>query len=166
MAEALAAQLGSPRYELREAATKRLAQLGADAIEPLLAAAAGENLEVTARAIRAIRGIYESEDDTTFDAAEAALEHLADSPNRSAAQRAAAILAPPEQFSTPETERLRLRRWKRAIARIRDLGGIVEALDPNGLDKELAEVLPEEYFFLTVTLERGWQGGKRGAGQT
>jgi len=52
MAASLVSQLGNPKYEIREAATKNLEQLGIDAIEPLLAAAGGENLEATCRAIR------------------------------------------------------------------------------------------------------------------
>src|SRR5262245_9653078 len=93
-AVALASRLGKPRYEVREEATRKLEQLGIDAIEPLLAAAAGDNLEVISRAVRALTTIYDSEDDATFDAAEVALEQLTESSNRAAAQRAAAALAP------------------------------------------------------------------------
>jgi hypothetical protein len=162
MAASLASQLGSPRYEIREAATKTLEQLGIDAIEPLVTAAGGENLEAIGRAIRALRTIYESGDDATFDAAETALEQLAESSNRSAVQRAAAVLAPPDHFPTPETERLQMRRWRRAIARIRDLGGIVEAADQKGSEKDLAEISSDELIFPMVTLEKGWQGGAGG----
>src|SRR5438552_11534916 len=80
LAAALAARLGSPQFEVREEATRKLEALGADAVEPLLAAARGENLEVTCRAIRALSSIFESDDDNTFDVAEAALEKLAESP--------------------------------------------------------------------------------------
>src|ERR1700693_3802479 len=53
-AAALIGQLGSPRFEVREEATKKLEQSGIDAVGPLLAAAGGDNLEVTCRAIRAL----------------------------------------------------------------------------------------------------------------
>jgi hypothetical protein len=72
------------------------------------------------------------------------------------------ILAPPDHFPTPEIERLQMRRWRRAVALIRDLGGIVEAADPNGSEKEPTEISPDELIFLTVTLEKGWQGGGGG----
>ncbi|MGE5192989.1 MAG: PDZ domain-containing protein [Deltaproteobacteria bacterium] len=162
-AGALVLQLASLRYEIREEATKKIEQLGIDAIEPLLAAAAGENLEVTCRAIRALGAIYESEDDATYDAAEAALEQLADSPNRSAAQRAAAVLSPQELFLTPEADKRRLRRWKRAIVRIRELGGIVNAVDPaTGQTREIADHFLDESPQLMVVLEQGWKGGGAG----
>src|SRR5579871_1674039 len=69
-AAALIAQLGSPRFEAREEATKRLEQAGIEAVGPLLAAASGDSLEVTCRAIRALGAIFDSEDDATFDAVE------------------------------------------------------------------------------------------------
>jgi hypothetical protein len=162
MAASLVSQLGHPRYEVREAATKNLEGLGIDAVEPLLAAAGGDNLEAIGRALRVLRVIYEAGDDTAFDAAETALEQLAESSNRSAAQRAAAILVAPNQFLGPDSERLQMRRWRRAITRLRELGGLVEATDPNGNEREPNEISPDELIFPTVTLEKGWQGGSGG----
>jgi hypothetical protein len=124
MSAALVPQLGNPRYAVREEATRKLSQMGSDAIESLLVAARSENLEVISRAVRALGTIYEAEDDATFDAAELALEQLAESSNRSAAQRALAILSPPEPAWPPDTDRRRFRRWKRAIERIRELGDL------------------------------------------
>src|SRR5262245_56753976 len=46
---ALVARLGDPQFTLREEAAKKLEQAGIDAVAPLEAAAAGENLEVTCR---------------------------------------------------------------------------------------------------------------------
>ncbi len=161
-AAALIPQLASLRYDVREQATKKLAALGIDAIEPLVAAAAGENLEVTCRAVRALGAIYESDEDATFDAAEAALEQLAESPNRSAAQRAAAVLSPQELFWTPDADKRRLRRWKRAIVRIQELGGIVKSVDANGQSREIADLSPEEAPYLMVKLVEGWKGGGAG----
>ena len=162
-AASLIPQLASHRYEIREEATRKLEKLGIDAIEPLFAAAAGENLEVTCRAIRALGMIYESEDDATFDAAEIALEQLAESPNRSAAQRAAAVLSPQELFWTLDADKRRLRRWRRAIARIRELGGIVSARDATtGQTREIVDPSGDEAVQLTVIIEEGWKG--EGAG--
>src|SRR5262245_62104024 len=161
-AAALASRLGNPRYEVREEATRKLEQLGIDAIEPLLAAATGENLEVISRAVRALTTIYDSEDDATFDAAELALEQLTESSNRSAAQRAAVVLSPQDALLTPETDQRRLRRWKRAIVRIRELGGVIKRIDPNGMDKDVLEASPEEYPSLMVILDETWKGGGTG----
>jgi len=158
----LASRLGNPRYEVREEATRKLGQLGVDAIEPLLAAAGSENLEVVARAVRALTAIYDSEDDATFDAAEVALEQLTESSNRSAAQRAAMALSPQDALWTPETDPRRLRRWRRAIVRIRELGGVVRRVDPNGTDKDPLEAAPEEYPSLMVRLDEAWKGGGAG----
>jgi hypothetical protein len=162
-AASLILQLASLRYEIREEATKKLEKLGIDAVEPLFAAAAGENLEVTCRAIRALAAIYDSEDDAAFDAAEIALEQLAESPNRSAAQRAAAVLSPQELFWTLDADKRRIRRWKRAIARIRELGGIVNAVDSaTGQARQIAEPSGDEAVQLMVVLEAGWKGGGAG----
>src|SRR5262249_30382766 len=157
----------SPRYNVREEATTKLEQLGIDAIGPLLAAASGENLEVISRAVRALAVIYDSEDEATFDAAELALEQLAESSNRSAAQRAAVVLAPQDALWTPETDKRRFRRWKRAITRIRELGGEIRRLDQNGRadqnnnEKDILDA-PGEYPSLMVVLNERWTGGGAG----
>src|SRR5262245_55143334 len=54
MAAALIPRLGNPRHAIREEATKRLSELGTDAIESLLVAARSENLEVISRAVRVL----------------------------------------------------------------------------------------------------------------
>jgi hypothetical protein len=105
-------RLGDGRYEIRENASKQLAHSGREAIAPLYAAAAGENLEVTWRAVKALAQILDSDDEATFDAAEESLERLEASTNPSAARRAAAAL---------ETQPSR--RWKRALARFEAAGG-------------------------------------------
>ena len=125
-------QLGNPRFEIREEATKKLEQAGIEAVGPLLTAAAGDNLEVTCRAIRALGAIFDSDDEALFDAAEVALEQLAESSNRSAAQRALTILAPQDLHGTPGSDSRRYRRWKKAIVRIRALGRIVKQLEASG----------------------------------
>jgi hypothetical protein len=155
------AQLGSPRFEVREEATRKLEQAGIEAVGPLLAAASGDSLEVTCRAIRALSAIFDSEDDATFDAAEAALDQLAESPNRSAAQRAQIILAPQDLNGSGFDER-RYRRWKRAVIRIRELGGIVKPMNPADADEEITEMPPEKPIMLHVVLGEGWKGGTAG----
>lgn len=148
----LIAQLGSPRFDVREEATKKLEQFGADAVAPLLAAAGGDSLEVTCRALRALGAISASDDIATFDAVEAGLEKLSASVNHSAARRSSALLSS-----------LAHRRWRMAILRIRDLGGIVRRMDlAPGQEKEILDSLPEEYVLPTVILTDTWKGGGAG----
>ncbi len=157
-AAALIAQLGSPSFELREEATKKLEQAGIDAVGPLLTAASGDSLEATCRAIRALGVIFDSPDDATFDAVEAALEQLAESPNRSAAQRAQMLLSPQDLNGAIGIDDRRHRRWKRAIIRIRELGGIVKPMDPSLADEEITEMPPDKPVWLHVVLDEGWKG--------
>jgi hypothetical protein len=118
---ALVARLGDPQFTLREEAAKKLEQAGIDAIAPLEAAAAGDNLEVTCRAVRVLSRIFQSQDEGTFDGVEAALERLEESSNRSAARRASDALVLQSA-----------RRWKRAAARIHELGGELQWSDQEG----------------------------------
>lgn len=145
-------RLGDPRFEVREEATRALEQGGIAAIGPLREAAAGENLEITCRAIRSLASIFDTSDDATFDAAEEALEQLEASANRSAARRAAVALA-----SQP------VRRWKRAVVRFNLLGGGVKWKGRN--DMELPEPNPElggELVPTHVILKEKWSGGGGG----
>ncbi len=158
---ALISRLGSPQFEIREEATRKLEQFGIDAIEPLLAAAGGENLEVTCRAFRVLGTIYDSDDATTFDAAEAGLEKLATSSLRSVVLRARAILSPQDANWPPQPDSRRIRRWKRAISRIEALGGLVPRKQREGdfrnAELEFGGIFPE-YIMLTEE----WKGGDAG----
>jgi hypothetical protein len=114
-------------------------------------AAAGENLEITCRAIRSLAAILDTNDEATFDAAELALEQLEASTNRSAARRAAVALA-----LHP------VRRWSRAVARFNLQGGGIKCsdraetgrLDP---DPEFGKNVPTH-----VILGENWTGGSAG----
>lgn len=145
-------RLGDPRFEVREQATKALEQAGIAAIAPLRDAAAGENLEVTSRAIKSLAAILDTDDEATFDAAEAALEQLEASSNSSAGRRAFAALA-----SQP------VRRWSRAVARLNLQGGGIKPRTrgesgPPELHAETGGVaLPE-----SVILGPNWNGGEAG----
>jgi hypothetical protein len=145
--------LGDPRFEVREEATKKLEQAGLAAIVPLHEAAAGENLEITCRAIKSLGAILNSEDDGTFDAAEAALEQLEASSNASAARRAAVALD-----SQP------LRRWNRALARLQLHGGGVKWKARNEMTP--SEPNPElggnNVFPTNIMLGEKWSGGTQG----
>ncbi len=143
------ADLASDTYAVREAATIQLIGAGASAVPAVLSAAVDERLEVSCRAVRVLRMIYQSDDDAAIDAAESALEALAVSPARGAARRAAAALS----------ARMLIRQ-KRAIARIHALGGVVKLETMvNGvvLTGEHGEPRVAE-----VRLLRGWTGGDAG----
>ena len=76
------AGLGDAHFEAREAAMRQLSKWGTAAVDPLAQAAAGDNLEVTWRAIRALGRILDTDDEAQFDAAEAALERKPSPPRR------------------------------------------------------------------------------------
>ena len=143
--------LSDPRFEIREAATRALEQAGIAAVAPLREAAAGENLEITCRAIKSLSAILDTNDDATFDAAELALEQLEASTNRSAARRAVVALA-----SQP------VRRWKRAVVRLNLLGGGVKS--KNRADAGLPDPNPDLGGNLPthVILGEKWRGGNEG----
>ena len=144
--------LADPRFEIREQATRALEKAGLAAIAPLREAAAGENLEVTSRAIRSLASILDTDDDATFDAAEGALEQLESSTNRSAARRAEMALGSQS-----------LRRWKRAVVRLNRLGAGVEWRNRSelGLPEHNSEsggnLVPAN-----VMLFEKWSGGSAG----
>ena len=146
----LISQLGDPEYSVREQATKKLEQAGIDAVGPLAAAAAGENLEVICRAVRALARILESKDDATFDAVEQALERLEESSHRPAARRAAEALLLQSA-----------RRWKRAVARIHELGGELKWTDREG-NPAFRVQDPERGGRPYVVIPRQWKGGDAG----
>jgi|GEM_PF-2530798 len=148
----LIARLGDPRFEVREQATKALEQGGIAAIAPLRDAAAGDNLEVTCRAVKSLATILDTDDDATFDAAEAALEQLEASSKLSAARRAALALA-----SQPA------RRLKRAVARLSLQGGIAKRMKRSGMGLPESNSEQGGIFVPThvILLDR-WSGGSAG----
>jgi hypothetical protein len=144
-------RLDDSQFTIREEATKQLAHLGIDAIGPLSTAAAGDNLEVTWRAIKALERILDTDDDATFDAAEGALERLETSTNRSAARRAAAAVE-----TQPE------RRWQRGLARLESAEGWAvlrkaEGRGGNGQAPSAAIELPTY-----LVIGPNWKGGDAG----
>jgi hypothetical protein len=142
------AALASDQFDTREAATRRLGQAGLPAVALLSEAAQGPSLEVTCRAIRALEAIADQGDVPTFEAAQSALEQLAESKSRSVVRRATVAL-----------ESLGAIRRKHAIARIIELGGIIKPLTlPRGI------LIPEdnEDHIGQVILNRRWKGGDEG----
>lgn len=132
-------QLNAERFVDREVATERLIAAGAAAVEPVLAAVAESNLEVTTRAVYVLQELALSSDSLASDAAHAALEKIAEPQLTSAARRARSTLA-----------RLDLIRQDRAIQDLKRLGANIGARV-----SELGFGLVEGY---TVELNEGWQG--------
>jgi len=115
-------RLDDDDYFRREEASQQLVALGADAVPALVDAAEGDSLEVTFRAVAALRELSLSDDRGAADAAGAALEVLAASPVTSAARRAALALKVHEQ-----------KRSERALEDIRAAGGLVVFRDEDEL---------------------------------
>ncbi len=87
-------QLDADQFSQREAATKRLTDIGKPAVPAVRKAAVEGSLEVTGRSIDILKNLYESSDEATKSAAEKALQELADGDHRAAARRAKDILKP------------------------------------------------------------------------
>jgi hypothetical protein len=85
-------QLGSAQFAEREAASRRLAEAGIDAVGPLAEAAAGGDLEVSSRAVEILGGLLASDDADLASAAEKAVESLVDGPDGASRKLARAAL--------------------------------------------------------------------------
>lgn len=109
------ADLTGDSFEQREEASRCLESAGCAGVGPLVAATGADKLELVGRAVRALGGIARTGDDQAFDLAQAALEALADSKNRSAAWRADLAL-----------QAVAERRQTRALARVAELGALVK----------------------------------------
>lgn len=148
-------QLDDADFARREAADESLGQLGRQAIDPLVQAAAGPSPEVTSRAVGLLERMMESDDPQTIDAADEALVSLLDSDAPQAATLAQAALA-----------RKALIREQRAIEKIKQLGGQVQ-IGPQvdafgqplpGLSLQQArEPRPRKFL-----VGRDWKGGVEG----
>lgn len=144
----LVAELDSPRYAEREAATKALIKIGGPAVEPLRQAVERGNLEVAVRAMHIVEAIYadvDREESATL-AAESALEKWSRSEDASLAGRAEGIL----------NRHVDIRR-RRAIAAIERLGGKVVLGEQQAAP--LADRGPPVE---RVHLGRNWKGGDDG----
>jgi hypothetical protein len=99
--QALIAQLESADFKARQVASRRLAEAGPAAIEPLTRAAQSVERETMVRALDILAQFSKSEDESLKAAARAGLEQVAESSNPRAAARAKAILDPPKPKEPP-----------------------------------------------------------------
>jgi len=100
--EQLISDLDHADFKVREEATKKLAAASSLVIPAVEKAANGDNLEVATRSLQILKLLYEGKDvDAQADAA-IAIKRLCDSPNKSIARRASAILDGSRGPETPE----------------------------------------------------------------
>ncbi len=135
------AELNSNVFATRQAATRKLRETGAVAINPLTAAADGRQSEVTRRAIDVLEAFCDEDDVETAEAAREALSRLSQSKHRLPAQRAAVVL-----------KGQRLRQQRTALAQIQRLGGVVN----------YAMIEDGELVIGSLVLGRRWEAGDEG----
>jgi hypothetical protein len=111
-------ELDHSRFVTRRNATERLIAAGRGAIEPVVKALTGSNLEVATRGIHVLRTLALSNDIATEDAATKALHELATAPSKSVARQAAAALAELGEI-----------RQQLAIKELEDLGARISVND-------------------------------------
>jgi hypothetical protein len=135
------ADLDSGQFTVRQAASRKLRDVGLVAIQPLAAAADGRRSEVTQRAVDVLDSLCESDDVDVAEAARDALERLVRSTHRLPAHRASVVL-----------RGQRLRQQRAALAEIQRLGAMVTA----------AVVEDGELVIGSLSLGRKWEAGDEG----
>lgn len=144
--DGLVKQLSADRFAERELATQQLIEAGAVVIEPVAAAVRGDEPETVDRGLHVLRRLGLADDESTEDAARAALEKLAAEKQSRAASRAKNTLA-----------YLNSLRQDRAIAAIRKLGGTV---DETTYSQFVGVV--ELVTVYDVKIDESWKGGRKG----
>lgn len=121
-------QLGAEQFAARESASLRLAEAGASAIEPLVAAAQGDDPEVALRAVDILRQLLACDDSDQAAAAEAGLEAIACQDDLAIAQQAEVAL---DFFDAAQAVSAR--------QTLEQLGATFEEAGPLGLRVEIDE---------------------------
>jgi hypothetical protein len=148
----LVADLDSDEFAVRKKATRALIDSGRKAVAQLTTAAQGGTLEVRIRVIHILQELYAgAQKDTTIDAAELALETLAESDNRALSARADRVLNTNYE-----------RRELRALAQINRLGGVIDYLKPSDLLFDPTVNDPNKKQISFIVLGSGWKGGDGG----
>jgi hypothetical protein len=135
------ADLDDAQFAVRQAATRKLREIGLVAVQPLAAAADGRQSEVTRRAVDVLDSLCESDDIDVAAAARDALERLVHSTHRLPAHRASVVL-----------RGQRLRQQRAALAEIQRLGATVTS----------AVVEDGEMVIGSLVLGRKWEAGDEG----
>lgn len=99
--DALVKQLDADQFSDRQIASEKLLEAGADAIEVLRKAAAGDSREARTRALEILRKHFEGDIDSLQTAAQEALKKLAEGDQPAAARLAKQILEPKPAGQAP-----------------------------------------------------------------
>ena len=121
-------QLGADQYADRESASSQLAAMGIVAVEQLVQAARGNDSEVAARAVDALRAMLRQDDSQLSNKAEAALESIAEQGNLAVAQQAEVAL---DFFDAAQAVSAR--------KKLEELGALFSDTGLSGLRLEIAE---------------------------
>ena len=121
-------QLGADQYADRESASSQLAAMGIVAVEQLVQAARGNDSEVAARAVDALRAMLPQDDSQLSNKAEAALESIAEQGNLAVAQQAEVAL---DFFDAAQAVSAR--------KKLEELGALFSDTGLSGLRLEIAE---------------------------
>jgi len=121
-------QLGADQYADRESASSQLAAMGIIAVEQLVQATRGNDSEVAARAVDALRVMLRQDDSQLSNKAEAALESIAEQGNLAVAQQAEVAL---DFFDAAQAVSAR--------KKLEELGALFSDTGLSGLRLEIAE---------------------------
>lgn len=145
-------QLGSPRFQTRELATRNLIRSGATAIKPVQAAAGHYQLEVRRRAMAVMKAIYEGSSEVdSSNLAYDALQELVRSAPESSAQEAARILRVNVFLEQ-----------QRAITAIRAMKGQVQLVYDSPVTIGGEYIYPPQGWAMMVAIGEDWTGGTEG----
>ncbi|MEO8497638.1 MAG: PDZ domain-containing protein [Planctomycetota bacterium] len=137
--EAWVQDLGAARYRQRDAATTHLIDVGAAAIDPLMAGIAQHGLEVTTRGIYVLQQLAVAGDEATEVSARASLEKIAAARVTAAARHARDALGKLDSL-----------RQQRALDELQRLGAVI---DRN--HTELSSALGSLF---TIEINSDWRG--------
>lgn len=149
----LATQLTDDQFVVREAATRKLSQLGAAVVESITAVALQEHLEGGLRAVSILETLYLSDDEAAFDSAESSLKRLMAESKSPAVARKAAQTLDDNQFTVTQ---------RRAIAEIRRLGGQVQMQKDFPVIINGEQIRPEQGWAQAAAIGKHWKGGDEG----
>ncbi len=146
----LVTDLNSADFAAREEATRTLCGAGKAVIPPVTKAALTGDLETTMRAMRVLEALYTKGSLNEYEAAETALQSLAQSGESHISSRAIAVLASMGDV-----------REERAIAALRKLGAIVKS-DAGQFGLNPAPLPAGQELITSVILNKKWKGAEEG----
>ncbi|HUG68821.1 MAG TPA: PDZ domain-containing protein [Pirellulaceae bacterium] len=137
--EAWVGELGAERFAKRDAATRKLIEAGAAAIEPLMQGIAQHGLEVTTRGIHVLQQLAVAGDEATETTARSSLEKIAAARVTAAARHARDAL-----------NKLDTLRQQRSLDELQRLGALV--------DRNYQEMSSKLGPLFTIEISDSWRG--------